>query len=139
MTYAVCNDSYCPEECTACEPGYACRGGRRYLCGVGTASNGTQGKNIFLFLLIHNMTFLYENLSGKYSFILEFCKLCSPGTYQNETGQPMCNNCPNGYYSSKMMDRCEPCPPLTYSNDGRKSVKITCLPKLHEFNRILLK
>ena len=37
-SYSTCNDTWCPEECTPCEPGYACRGGVRYLCDVGTYS-----------------------------------------------------------------------------------------------------
>lgn len=43
MTYAECNDTYCPDECFPCEPGYACLGGRREECPVGTFSDGTFG------------------------------------------------------------------------------------------------
>lgn len=41
--YVECNDTYCPATCTHCESGYACRGGQKYLCNVGTYSDGNVG------------------------------------------------------------------------------------------------
>lgn len=50
-TYVLgCNDTYCPDTCTLCEPGYACRGGQRYVCLPGTYSKGTDGKLVQLLL-----------------------------------------------------------------------------------------
>lgn len=44
--YVTCNDTYCPDSCTQCEPGYACRGGKRYQCEKGTFSDGNTSKSI---------------------------------------------------------------------------------------------
>ncbi|XP_067687415.1 uncharacterized protein [Haliotis asinina] len=89
VTY--CNDTYCPDKCTQCESGYACRGGQRYYCEVGTWSDGNK----------------------------EFCELCRPGTYQDQPGQSSCTPCPNGFRSTTMKDRCEPCNPRSWSKgDG---------------------
>ena len=41
--YGSCNETSCIN-CTQCEPGYACRGGVRYECDVGTYSDGFVGK-----------------------------------------------------------------------------------------------
>ncbi|XP_052065558.1 uncharacterized protein LOC127705275 [Mytilus californianus] len=85
--YVECNDTYCPATCTHCESGYACRGGQKYLCNVGTYSDGN----------------------------VEFCEMCPPGTYQDLTGQSSCLNCPAGHYSSKMKDICNVCEAGTYA------------------------
>ena len=42
--YVTCNDTYCPDTCTQCEAGYACRGGKRYQCEKGTYSDGNVSK-----------------------------------------------------------------------------------------------
>ena len=41
--------------------------------------------------------------------------MCVPGTYQDVTGQSSCKNCPAGYSSSKMKDRCNVCEWGTYA------------------------
>ena len=54
-TYVLgCNDTYCPDTCTQCEPGYACRGGQRYICQPGTYSNGIVGRYNTVKTQIHN-------------------------------------------------------------------------------------
>ncbi|XP_033751294.1 LOW QUALITY PROTEIN: uncharacterized protein LOC117335429 [Pecten maximus] len=86
--YVTCNDTDCPTSCSQCGSGYACRGGQRYECDVGTYSNGT----------------------------VEFCQLCVAGTYQDQKTQGSCKNCPAGYTSTTMKDRCDVCPINTYSD-----------------------
>ena len=51
--------------------------------------------------------------------------MCEPGTYQDATGQTGCANCPRGYISSKMKDRCGACPEGTWS-DGSGEECVTC-------------
>lgn len=41
--YSVCNDTFCPVNCAVCEPGFSCRGGRKFDCPLGTFSEEGQG------------------------------------------------------------------------------------------------
>ncbi|XP_052067581.1 uncharacterized protein LOC127706896 isoform X1 [Mytilus californianus] len=98
-TYVLgCNDTYCPDTCTHCEAGYACRGGQRYICLPGTYSKGS----------------------------VEFCTICTEGLYQDEPGQSECKKCPAGYYSSKSKDRCNACDVGSYSLGDGKVGCIAC-------------
>ena len=57
---------------------------------------------------------------------LDYCAMCTPGTYQDARGQSSCTNCPRGYVSSKMKDRCGACPEGTWS-DGSGAQCVTCI------------
>ncbi|KAK3582849.1 hypothetical protein CHS0354_039999 [Potamilus streckersoni] len=90
--YAICSDTFCPDNCTKCESGTVCRDGIRYVCDIGTFANSSS----------------------------RFCDICQPGTYQNAVGQSQCLKCPAGLDSSPRRDRCERCHDIkTYSaGDG---------------------
>jgi len=57
---------------------------------------------------------------------LEFCSLCTEGTYQDLEGQDQCKPCPPGYYSSTSKDRCNPCEAGTYSVGDGSGACIGC-------------
>ena len=90
--------------------------------GIVYYSHITKMKDVTFNIKIFNvvMTYLLQNLL----LFTEVCESCAPGTFQNQTGQAMCHHCPDGYFSSNMMDRCNPCPPLTYSTGGKKQTTI---------------
>ncbi|XP_038053348.1 uncharacterized protein LOC119725831 isoform X2 [Patiria miniata] len=77
-----CNETYCPETCTLCDPGTTCFRGIQSICPQGFFSQG---------------------------FDTEFCKPCQPGTFNNFTGQSVCENCPAGYQSTQAKSSCAPC------------------------------
>jgi hypothetical protein len=104
--YAECSDTGCPDTCTPCEPGYACRGGQRYLCEEGSYSDGTAGRT----------ETQHAATSIDVSPVSEYCHMCEAGTFQNATGQVSCDPCPAGHYSSSKKSRCDPCPVGTYSS-----------------------
>ncbi|XP_033638385.1 uncharacterized protein LOC117299078, partial [Asterias rubens] len=87
-----CNATYCPETCTLCEPGTACFSGVQSICPRGYFSIGSDS---------------------------EFCKQCKPGTYNNDTAQSSCLNCPPGYQSTTAKTSCAPCEVTEWSvGDG---------------------
>ena len=51
-------------------------------------------------------------------FISEYCTACAPGTFNSGAGATECDTCDTGYFSAAAKDRCEICPPDTYSLDG---------------------
>ncbi|XP_022097497.1 thrombospondin-1-like [Acanthaster planci] len=77
-----CNETYCPGTCTLCDPGTACFSGIQSICPQGFYSKGSDS---------------------------EFCIPCQPGTFNNFTGQSVCENCPAGYTSTQAKSSCAPC------------------------------
>ncbi|XP_038053256.1 uncharacterized protein LOC119725765 [Patiria miniata] len=77
-----CNETFCPESCDLCDPGTACFRGIQSICPQGYFSQG------------------YDS---------EFCRPCKPGTFNNFTGQSVCENCPAGYQSTQAKISCAPC------------------------------
>ena len=68
------------------------------------------------------------------------CSLCTAGTYQNQTGQDHCINCPAGYESASAMDHCNPCPEETYSTgDGQPCQPCVGKNLLHVLLQLLKK
>lgn len=51
--------------------------------------------------------------------------MCSPGKYQDQSGQGNCKNCPAGYYSSSMKDRCNVCDSSSWAAEDGTGCK-TC-------------
>ncbi|XP_020621686.1 cartilage oligomeric matrix protein-like [Orbicella faveolata] len=81
-THVNCNETFCPENCFDCEPGTVCWGGMKQDCTPGRYSNGKGFP----------------------------CKLCPPGSFNNETRAQTCECCPDGYSSTYMKTSCWPCP-----------------------------
>ena len=75
-----------------------------------------------------------------FTFFTGNCSLCTAGTYQNQTGQDHCINCPAGYESASAMDHCNPCPEETYSTgDGQPCQPCVGKNSLHELLQLLKK
>ncbi|XP_022099461.1 uncharacterized protein LOC110984001 isoform X2 [Acanthaster planci] len=88
-----CNETHCPEACALCDPGTACFRGIQSICPQGYFSQG---------------------------FDSEFCQPCQPGTFNNLTGQSICEKCPAGYQSTQGKSSCAPCHITAWSaGDGR--------------------
>ncbi|XP_063956498.1 uncharacterized protein LOC129263243 [Lytechinus pictus] len=88
-TYAVCNDTFCIDECIQCEAGTACFDGVRTECRPGFYSIG---------------------------YGQDECLPCEDGSYQPLPKQSSCECCPSGFTSSLGKWECSPCQFNQYSD-----------------------